>query len=103
LTQRRARRTLDRMSWTSRSGNAPSPFDAINGHRLAGSSGSHPLHDVRIEDLVSPGSDGLDGRITIEKPAMVGEPIRGTVELTARKAIEARSGHLRLVGLRLVE
>ena len=91
------------MSFTSHSGSAPSPFDALNGHRLAGRQGSHPLHDVRIEELLEPGTDALTGRITIDKPAMVGEPIRGTIELTAHKAIEARAAHLRLVGLRLVE
>ncbi len=91
------------MGFTSHSGNAPSPFDAINGHRLAGRQGSHPLHDVRIEELLKPGTDAVDGRITVDRPAMVGEPIRGTLELTAREAIEARAANLRLVGLRLVE
>lgn len=91
------------MSSFGHSGSAPSPFDAVNGGRLAGGQGSHPLHDVRIEELVNPGTDALDGRITIDRPAMVGEPIRGTLELTARKAIEGRAAHLRLVGLRLVE
>jgi hypothetical protein len=91
------------MSSFGHSGSAPSPFDAINGGRLAGGQGSHPLHGVRTEELLNPGADALDGRITIDRPAMVGEPIRGTLELTAREPIEARSAHLRLLGLRLVE
>src|SRR5215213_4270266 len=91
------------MSSFGHSGSAPSPFDAANGGRLAGGQGSHPLHDVAIDELLSPGTDGLTGRITVDKPAMVGEPIRGTIELTAREAIEARGVNLRLLGLRLVE
>ena len=91
------------MSSFGHTGSAPSPFDAVNGGRLAGGQGSHPLHDVAIEELVSPGTNALSGQITVEKPAMVGEPIRGTIELTAREAIEARGANLRLVGLRLVE
>src|SRR5215213_3616807 len=91
------------MSSFGHSGGAPSPFDGINGGRLAGGQGSHPLHDVAIEELLMPGTDALAGRITIDEPAMVGEPIRGTIELTARDAIQARGANLRLVGLRLVE
>jgi hypothetical protein len=86
------------------SGSAPSPFDAINGGRLAGWAGSHPLHDVRIEELLNPGGGStLQGRITVDAPAMVGEPIRGSIELHSPDGLTARSAHLRLVGLRLVE
>jgi hypothetical protein len=85
------------------SGSAPSPFDALNGSRLAGSESSHPLHDVRPEELLNPGSGGLGGRIAFEGMPRVGEPIRGTIELTAEREINARSAHLRLVGLRLRE
>ncbi len=85
------------------SGAAPSPFDASNGSRLAGWEGSHPLHDVRAEDLLNPGDGALVGAITIEGNAMVGEPIRGSIRLVATREIKARSAHLRLVGLRLVE
>jgi len=85
-------------------GSAPSPFDAINGTRLAGNEYSHPLHDVRPDELLNPGDGSVTGRITIDGgPAMVGRPIRGTIELTATDAITARSAHLRLVGLRLRE
>ncbi len=86
-----------------RSGSAPSPFDAINGSRLGGWDGSHPLHDVRIEELLKPTNGELHGSITIDGPVRVGEPIRGTVELIADEAIHARKAYLRLVGLRLVE
>ena len=33
-------------SFVGRTGSAPAPFDAINGPRLAGPQGSHPLHSV---------------------------------------------------------
>lgn len=85
------------------SGAAPSPFDALNGPRLAGSESSHPLHGVRAEDLLNPGDGSLSGAITIEDVARVGDPIRGSIELTPRGGIQARSAHLRLVGLRLRE
>jgi hypothetical protein len=85
------------------SGAAPSPFDALNGSRLAGSEFSHPLHDVRAEDLLNPGDGSLTGRIAVQGMARVGDPIRGTIELTAAREIRARSAHLRLVGLRLRE
>jgi hypothetical protein len=85
------------------SGGAPSPFDALNGPRLAGSESSHPLHDVRAEDLLHPGDGSLTGRIAVEGMTRVGDPIRGTIELTAAREVQARSAHLRLVGLRLSE
>jgi hypothetical protein len=85
------------------SGSAPSPFDALNGARLAGSESSHPLHDVSAAELLSPSNGSLSGSITVQGTARVGDPIRGTIELVAAKPIEARQAHLRLVGLRLVE
>jgi hypothetical protein len=85
------------------SGSAPSPFDALNGSRLAGGSSSHPLHDVRPEELLHPGDGSLTGAVTVDGPARVGDPIRGTIELVATRSIEARKAYLRLVGLRLVE
>jgi predicted aconitase with swiveling domain len=96
------RRGID-MTFSAHSGGAPSPFDAINGGRLAGWQGSHPLHDVRPEELLNPGNGSLEGQITIEGTAMVGEPIRGTLKLVARKEIKARGAYLRLVGLALRE
>jgi hypothetical protein len=85
------------------SGSAPSPFDALNGSRLAGSASSHPLHDVRPEDLLNPGDGSVSGAITLEGVVRVGESIRGNIELTATREVKARSAHLRLVGLRLTE
>lgn len=85
------------------SGSAPSPFDALNGSRLAGSEASHPLHTVRPEDLLNPGDGSLGGVISFEGVPRVGEPIRGSIALTATREIKARSAHLRLVGLRLRE
>jgi hypothetical protein len=87
----------------SHSGHAPSPFDAINGGRLAGNSGDHPLHDVTAEDLLNPGNGAFSGSITVEGRARVGDPIRGTIDIVAQKQITARGANLRLVGLRLVE
>ena len=91
------------MGFSSHSGSAPSPFDALNGHRLAGGQGSHPLHDVRIEDLLRTTDGSLGGSITIDGPVMVGEPIRGRIDVIANHEIDAGAANLRLVGLRLVE
>jgi hypothetical protein len=84
-------------------GSAPSPFDAANGGRLAGGSASHPLHDIRIEDLLRTTDGSLGGSITIDGPAMVGQPIRGRIDLIANRDIDAGGANLRLVGLRLTE
>jgi hypothetical protein len=84
-------------------GSAPSPFDAIDGPRLAGSSGSHPLHAVRVDELVRPTSGPVSGEIALDRPAMVGEGITGTVRLQASERVEGRKAALRLVGLRLDE
>jgi len=85
------------------SGSAPEPFDALNGPRLAGSQGSHPLHAVRAEELVRPTDGAVTGEIVLDRPAMVGEGITGTLRLTATERIDARKAALRLVGLRLDE
>ena len=87
----------------SHSGSAPSPFDALNGPRLAGSEGSHPLHSVAAEELLRPTDGALAGEIVLDKPAMVGEGITGRISLTANREIAARKAYLRLVGLRLDE
>jgi hypothetical protein len=85
------------------SGSAPSPFDAINGGRLAGGASDHPLHDVSIDELLKPSEGQIGGSITIDKPVKVGDPITGRIELIANSTIKARHAYLRLVGLRLVE
>jgi hypothetical protein len=90
-------------SFSSHSGSSPSPFDAINGGRLAGGQGSHPLHDVRIEDLLRTTDGSLGGGIALTAPALVGEPIRGRIDLIANNDIKGSSANLRLVGLRLTE
>ncbi len=84
-------------------GSAPSPFDAINGSRLAGGQGSHPLHYVRSEELLRPTDGAVQGEIALDHPAMVGEGITGKIRLQAAKKINARKAYLRLVGLRLDE
>ena len=85
------------------SGSAPAPFDALDGPRLAGPEGSHPLHDVRAEELVQPFTDAVRGTIVVDEPAIVGGGITGTVRCEALRPIEARGAALRLVGLRLDE
>lgn len=84
-------------------GHCPEPFDAVNGTRLGGNEGSHPLHLVRAEELIRPSSDKVDGQFILDHPVRVGEGIEGTLRVTAREAISARRAALRLVGLRLVE
>jgi hypothetical protein len=90
-------------SFGSHTGSAPSPFDAIDGPRLAGPQGSHPLHEVRADELVRSTDGAVDGDIELDGPVRVGEGINGTIRLTANEPIEARGAALRLVGLRLDE
>jgi hypothetical protein len=85
------------------SGSCPSPFDAIDGGRLAGPSGSHPLYNVRIDDLVKPCGGPIEGAITLDAPVRVGEQISGRFSVRALSDIRARGAVLRLVGLKLVE
>ena len=54
--------------WTSHSGSCPTPFDAVDGSRLAGPQNSHPLAAVSIDELVRRSTDGLQGAITIDNP-----------------------------------
>lgn len=84
-------------------GSSPAPFDAVDGHRLAGPTGSHPLHDVSVDELVRPSSGQFDATFTLDGPARVGDGITGRVRIVAREPINARGAYLRLVGLKLVE
>jgi hypothetical protein len=84
-------------------GSAPSPFDAINGPRLAGSEGSHPLHTVAAEELLRPTDGAIVGEIVLDHPARVGEGITGRIKIQATKEVAARNAYLRLTGLRLDE
>jgi len=90
-------------SFIGHAGSAPSPFDAINGPRLAGGEGSHPLHSVSPEELLRPSDGAVTGEFVLDHPARVGDGITGRVRLTAVKGIDARKAYLRLVGLRLDE
>ena len=87
----------------SHSGSAPSPFDALNGPRLAGGEGSHPLHSVAAQELLRPTDGAVTGELSLDQPARVGDGITGKLKLTASQAVSARQAHLRLVGLRLDE
>ncbi|MEO6351012.1 MAG: hypothetical protein ABIP53_10210 [Candidatus Limnocylindrales bacterium] len=84
--------------WGGKSGNSPTPFDSVDGHRLAGPQGSHPLAAVSIEELLTPRSGGLNGSIHIKHPIRIGEAIEGHISVTALKNISARTAMLRLVG-----
>ncbi len=86
-----------------RTGSAPGPFDAINGPRLAGPDGSHPLHSVRAEELLRPGDGAVTAQFDLADKPRVGDGLTGKLRLTANKAISARKAYLRLVGLRLDE
>jgi hypothetical protein len=86
-----------------KSGGAPSPFDAVDGARLAGPSGSHPLAAVDTRELVRRSTNGLEGEITIKDPVRIGEAIAGHLKVTARKDISARSANIRLVGALIAE
>ena len=59
-----------------KSGSSPAPFDAVDGSRLAGPSGSHPLAAIGLDELVQTASDGLEGSIEIDGPVRVGEGFR---------------------------
>ncbi|MFP5342623.1 MAG: hypothetical protein ACLGIJ_06845, partial [Candidatus Limnocylindria bacterium] len=76
-------------------GSAPAPFDALDGPRLAGPEGSHPLHDVRPEELVVPSTGAVVGQIVLDRPAVVGDGIEGSITLRAERRIEARGARLR--------
>ena len=91
--------------WTSHSGSTPTPFDAVDGARLAGPQNSHPLAAISIEELVRRATDGVAGEITLDNPAgvRIGEGISGRLTLTARKNINARSAAVGLVGAKIAE
>jgi hypothetical protein len=86
-----------------KSGSAPTPFDAVDGARLAGPQGSHPLAAIDVRELVRRSSNGLDGEITIKDPVRIGEAIAGHLRVTARKDINARGANVRLLGALLTE
>ena len=90
-------------SFHQRTGSAPEPFDAIDGTRLAGPEGSHPLHAVSPEELVRPGSGPISGEIVVDGPARVGDMIAGVIRLATAGRVDTRGAVLRLVGLRLDE
>ena len=64
-------------SYSGRSGSAPTPFDNVDGYRLVGPQGSHPLAALSIDELLRGRSDGLQGTIEIKHPVRIGEAIEG--------------------------
>ena len=89
--------------WGGHSGDAPTPFDALDGGRLAGPDGSHPLAAIDPSELNSRDVGRSRGRIVITEPVLVGGGIRGRIEIAATRDIQARAANLRLVGIRLTE
>lgn len=89
--------------WGGRSGSSPTPFDNVDGSRLAGPEGSHPLAAISMEELLRQRSGGLDGSIDIKHPVRIGEAIEGHLRLTAVRDINARGAMLRLVGAAIAE
>ncbi len=77
--------------WSSKRGNSPTPFDAVDGSRLAGPQGSHPLAAVSIEEMLKPRSDGLDGAIEIMGRG-AWQAVRGAAFHATRAAAVARCG-----------
>jgi hypothetical protein len=85
------------------SGDAPGPFDGLDGHRLAGPSGSHPLASLTSADLLHPITGSLEGGIELTGSTRVGEGITGTLRVRATHAIKARAAGIRLVGVLIAE
>ena len=56
-----------------KSGNSPEPFDAVDGSRLAGPDGSHPLHDVSIGELLRPIVGCRGRRVRLRQPRAAGD------------------------------
>lgn len=85
-------------------GSSPAPFDAVDPARLASADeGSHPLALVGVDELVRPASEGLEGGLVLDAPALVGGELRGRISVTAVRPLRARSASVRLVAVRLAE
>lgn len=84
-------------------GSLPGPFDALDGPRLAGPSGSHPLAGVQVTDLLRAATNGLRGTIELSGPVRVGEGISGRIRVEATRPLNARSAYVRLVGILAAE
>jgi hypothetical protein len=92
-----------RGGWGGKNGSSPTPFDAVEGYRLAGPQGSHPLAAISVEEMLRPRTDGLDGSIEIEHPVRIGEAIKGRLKLMALRDISSRGAMLRPVGAVITE
>ena len=95
--------TIPSFGWGGHSGSSPTPFDNVDGSRLAGPQGSHPLAALSLEELLQARSGGLDGAIEIKHPLRIGEGIEAHLRLTALRDINARNAMLRLVGAAISE
>ncbi len=84
-------------------GDAPTPFDALDGPRLAAPGRSHPLPLVDPAELIRPTTDGLEGVIEVEiaDPGRGGDPRAGPGRCPRER--RRTPGGIRLVGVRLSE
>ena len=89
--------------YSGKSGGTPTPFDNVDGYRLVGPQGSHPLAALSVEELLKPRTDGLQGTIEIKHPVRIGEAIDGHLSVTALKDVNSRGAMLRLVGAVIAE
>jgi hypothetical protein len=89
--------------WSGHTGSAPTPFDNVDGFRLAGPDGSHPLAALSIAEMLRARSDGLNGTIEVKHPVRIGDAIEGRIQLTALREIKTRGAMLRLVGAAIAE
>src|SRR6187399_1961928 len=89
--------------YSGKSGGTPTPFDNVDGYRLVGPQGSHPLAALYVEELLKPRTDGLQGTIEIKHPVRIGEAIDGHLSVTALKDVNSRGAMLRLVGAVIAE
>ena len=94
---------LDLKSYRTHTGSVPAPFDALNGPRLVGEEGSHPLGFFKPEDFLRPNDGALSGELTLDHPPRIGEAITGRIRIVANQAISAQRAYLQIVGMRLDE
>ena len=94
---------LDLRSYRNHTGSVPAPFDALNGPRLVGEEGSHPLGLFRSEDFLHRSDGAINGQLTLDRPPRIGEPIAGRIRLVASQEVSAQKAYLQIVGMRLDE
>jgi hypothetical protein len=94
---------LDLRSYRNHTGSVPAPFDALNGPRLVGEEGSHPLGLFKPEDFLRRSDGAINGQLTFDRPPRIGEPIAGRIRLVASQEVSAQKAYLQIVGMRVDE